>query len=123
MSTAIEKQIQPADDHILAVPLEKVTKTQGGIFLPDVAQNNKHKLRPWKALAVGPGKVAENGQRLPMPVREGDVFLAMPFTGHQMDAYDMGELYDGEARLMTAPDVKAIVEGAKSSKKKIPGDV
>ena len=69
-------KIQPLGDRVVVKPLDKEEKTKGGIFLPDTA---KEKPQEGKVLAVGPGKMSDEGKRLPMdvaaeviPIRGGD---------------------------------------------------
>ena len=65
-------KIQPLGDRVLVKPLEKEEKTKGGIFIPDTA---KEKPQDGKVLAVGPGKMSDEGKRLPMDVAVGDIVI------------------------------------------------
>jgi chaperonin GroES len=64
---------KPLSNHIFIEPLEEEQKTKSGIVLPDTAE--KEKPIKGKVVAIGPGKVNEKGERLPMTVKVGDVVL------------------------------------------------
>lgn len=66
-------KIYPTGDNIVVEALEEETTSDSGIIIPDTA--SKEKPVKGKVLAVGPGKLAENGSRLEMEVKEGDVVL------------------------------------------------
>lgn len=65
--------LQPLNNHIFLEAVEEVKKTKSGIVLPDTAE--KEKPMQGKVVAVGPGKLLENGQRAPMSVKVGDLVL------------------------------------------------
>lgn len=67
------KKLHPMDDRILVEPVEEETATAFGLVLPDTA--SKEKPQKGKVLAVGPGKLSEDGKRLPMTVKAGDMIL------------------------------------------------
>lgn len=100
--------INPTDDRILIRLEERNRVTQGGIQLPDNSVN-KHKPRPYRVVAVGPGKLTDSGARLPMPCKENDVVLVLPFTGDPLDDVEMGAMQDRDLRIVKAEDVKAVV--------------
>jgi chaperonin GroES len=62
--------IKPLGDHVLVKPLEKEKMTKTGIVLPDTVE--KDELEQGEVIAVGPGKILENGHRSPMSVKGGD---------------------------------------------------
>jgi chaperonin GroES len=66
-------KIVPLNDHVVVEALEPETKTESGFIIPDTA--SKEKPMQGKVIAVGPGKMDENGKRLPMDVKEGDKVL------------------------------------------------
>ena len=66
-------QIKPTGDHLVVEPLEENTTSVSGIIIPDSA--SKEKPMRGKVLAVGPGKLLENGSRMEMEVKEGDTVL------------------------------------------------
>lgn len=67
--------LKPLGDRVVIEPTnrEKGGKTAAGIFLPETV--NKERPEQGKIVAVGPGKVTEDGKRLPMNVKTGDVVL------------------------------------------------
>lgn len=67
------KRLRPMDDRILVEPMEEETATSFGLVLPDTA--SKEKPQKGKVVAVGPGKLNDEGKRVPMTVKAGDVVL------------------------------------------------
>ncbi|MEI7477072.1 MAG: co-chaperone GroES [bacterium] len=74
----------PIEDHILIEPIEAEMTTKSGIVLTDA---NKEKPSRGRVIAVGAGKILENGQRAPMDVKEGDV---VHFTKYAPDELEVG---------------------------------
>lgn len=70
---AFLKKIKPMDDRVLVEPLEEDVRSPSGIVLPDT--HEKDKPQKGRVLAVGPGKMLENGQRSKMMVKVGDTVL------------------------------------------------
>jgi chaperonin GroES len=75
-------KIEPLDDRVVVKPLEQEGKTAGGIFLPETA---KEKPQQGKIIAVGPGKVLENGDRAPLSVKKGDLVLFAKYGGTEVE--------------------------------------
>lgn len=73
--------LKPLADRIVVEPLEVEEKTASGIVLPDTA---KEKPQQGKVIAVGQGRVKENGERLPMSVSEGDTVLFARYAGTEV---------------------------------------
>jgi chaperonin GroES len=71
-------KIRPLDDRVVVEPLEAEEKTAGGILLPDTA---KEKPQRGRVLAIGPGKLLEDGQRAKMSVTRGDEVLYGRYGG------------------------------------------
>lgn len=67
------KKLKPMDDRILVEPAEEEIATSFGLVLPDTA--SKEKPQKGKVLAVGPGKLTEDGKRVQMTVKPGDTVL------------------------------------------------
>jgi chaperonin GroES len=76
--TGGDGMLRPLGDRIVVKPGKEEEVTRGGIVLPDTA---KKKPREGEVLAVGPGKVLENGQRAPMEVKVGDVVVYSEYGG------------------------------------------
>jgi chaperonin GroES len=70
--------LRPLGDRIVVKPGEEEEVTKGGIVLPDTARK---KPREGEVLAVGPGKLLENGQRAPMEVSVGDTVVYSEYGG------------------------------------------
>lgn len=71
-------KIKPLSDRVVIEPLEAEDKTSGGIYLPDTA---KEKPQIGKVVAIGPGKVSESGEKIPMEVKTGDKVLYGKYSG------------------------------------------
>jgi len=66
-------KIVPTGDNIVVAPVDESSTSASGIIIPDTA--TKEKTVKGTVLAVGPGRMMENGQRAPMDVKEGDTVL------------------------------------------------
>lgn len=95
-------KIRPLADRILVKRLEKPEEeVRGGIIIPDSA---KEKPQECKVVAVGPGRVDDNGKRVPMNVKKGDRILMGKYSGTEVKI-------DGvEHLIMREDDVLAIIE-------------
>ena len=80
--------LKPLADRVLVKVEEEETKTMGGILLPDTAQKKSQK---GVVVAVGSGKMTEEGKRLPLEVKEGDEVLFAKYSGTEIE--DKGENY------------------------------
>ncbi len=74
-------KLQPLADRVLVKPIEKEEKTKSGIYLPDTA---KEKPQEGEILAVGPGKVSEDGTRIPMDLKVGDRVIYAKYGGTEI---------------------------------------
>jgi len=93
--------IKPLGDRIVIELVEKEEKTASGIVLPDSA---KEKPQEGRVVAVGNGKVADNGERIALDVKEGDRVIFSKYAGTEVK-------YDGkEYLILRQDDVLAIVE-------------
>lgn len=92
--------LKPLADRVLVKVEEEETKTMGGILLPDTAQKKSQK---GVVVAVGSGKMTEEGKRLPMEVKEGDEVLFAKYSGTEIE--DKGEKY----LLLSERDILAIL--------------
>jgi len=92
--------IKPLADRVVVKPAEAEEKTSGGIILPDTA---KEKPQEGTIVAVGPGKVSDNGTKVPMEVKTGDKILYGKYSGTEVTI-------DGEEHLiMRESDILAII--------------
>jgi len=72
----------PLEDHILVEPVQEDAMTKSGIILPD---SNKEKPSKGTVIAVGPGKVLENGTRSPMDVTVGQVVYFTKYAPDELE--------------------------------------
>ena len=77
--------LQPLADRLVVKPIEREDVTKGGIFLPDTA---KEKPQEGKVLAVGPGRLTEDGKRIVMDVKVGDIVLYAKYGGTEIKIDD-----------------------------------
>jgi chaperonin GroES len=92
--------VKPLGDKILVKRQEAVSKTSGGIVLPDSA---KEKPKEGKVIALGDGKIMENGEKAKPQVKKGDKVLFTSYAGTEVKV-------DGEEYLlMSQDDILAII--------------
>lgn len=77
--------IRPLHDRVLAKRVEEGEQVRGGIIIPDTA---KEKPQEAEIIAVGPGKVQEDGKRAPMDVKAGDKVLIGKYSGSEIKIDD-----------------------------------
>ena len=94
--------IQPLGDRIVVKPLEAEAKTKGGILLPDTA---KEKPQEGKVVAVGKGKVLDNGTVQAPEVKAGDIVLYGKYSGNEITTKDGEELL-----IMREEDILAVIK-------------
>jgi chaperonin GroES len=95
-------KVKPLGDRILVKRIEEEERTKGGIIIPDTA---KEKPMQGEVIAVGKGKVTEDGKVLPLEVKEGDRILFSKYAGTEVKI-------DGEEHLIMREDeVLGIIEG------------
>ena len=93
--------IKPLEDRIVIRQVDSEEKTASGLYIPDAA---KEKPQEGEVLAVGPGRVDDNGHRVPVDVKVGDHVIFSRYGGTEVK-------YDGEElQILSARDVLAIVE-------------
>jgi len=94
-------KVRPLHDRIIVKRLEEEEKTKGGIIIPDTA---KEKPIEGKVIAVGDGRINENGTKIPLDVKKGDRILFAKYGGTEIKI-------DGEEHLMMKEDdILAIIE-------------
>jgi chaperonin GroES len=94
--------LRPLADRLIVEPIEQEETTASGIILPETA---KEKPQEGKVLAVGPGRKDEEGERIPMDVKEGDRVLYAKYAGTEVKLPD-----DRKVLVLKESDVLAIVE-------------
>jgi chaperonin GroES len=96
----VSVSIKPLEDRILVKPLEAEQTTKSGLVIPDTA---KEKPQEGEVLALGPGRVDDNGNRVPLDISVGDKVVYSKYGGTEVK-------YDGEDYLiLSARDVLAVV--------------
>ena len=95
-------KMQPLGDRVIVRPLEAESKTKGGIILPDSA---KEKPQEGEIVAVGKGKILENGTLHAVEVKVGDRVLYGKYSGNEITTKDGEDLL-----IMREEDILAIIK-------------
>jgi chaperonin GroES len=74
-------KLQPMGDRLVVKPIQSEEKTKSGIYLPDTA---KEKPQEGKVVAVGPGKMNDDGKRIAMDVEVGDIVIYTKYGGSEI---------------------------------------
>jgi chaperonin GroES len=94
-------KIKPLGDRVVVLRIGEEEKTAGGIIIPDTA---KEKPQEGKVVAAGPGKVGEDGKRLPMDIKKGNRVLFGKYAGTEIEI-------DGvEHLIMREEDILGVIE-------------
>lgn len=95
-------RIKPLKDNVIIEPQSPEEVTKSGIVIPDTAEKN----RPEQGVvvAVGPGKISENGDRIPLEVKKGDTVLFTKYGPNEI------EINDKEYLIAKEDDILAILE-------------
>ena len=102
-------KVRPLHDRIIVQRIEEGEQKIGGIIIPDSA---KEKPQQGKVIAVGQGKVKDDGKRQPLDVQDGDTILFGKYSGQEIKL-------DGEEYLIMREDeVLAVLENGEVKKKK-----
>ena len=99
MSTS-NGNIRPLSDRVLVRPTQREETTKSGIVLPDTA---KEKPQRGEVIAVGAGRLNDDGKRQPMDVKAGDVVLFAKYAGTEL------KVDDDEYLILSEKDILAIV--------------
>jgi chaperonin GroES len=94
-------KLRPLHDRILVRRIEEEEKTKGGLIIPDTA---KEKPQEGKVIAVGRGRVAEDGKLRPLDVHKGDRVLFGKYSGTEI------QLEGDEHLIIREDDVLAVLE-------------
>lgn len=94
--------VRPLEDRILIKPLDPETKTASGIFLPESA---KEKPMQGKVVAVGPGKLMDNGERIKPTVKKGDTVVFGKYSGTEVEIKKVTHL------IIRETDLLGLIEG------------
>jgi len=93
-------KVKPLNDRVLVKRMEEAQVTKGGIVIPETA---KEKPIEGVIVAVGPGKMSEQGQRMTLQVKEGDKVLFGKYAGQEI------KVDDEEYLMMREEDILAII--------------
>ena len=78
-------KLEPLADRLVVKPIEREEVTKGGIVLPDTA---KERPQEGKVIAVGPGRLSDDGKRIAMDVKVGDVVMYTKYGGTEIKIDD-----------------------------------
>ncbi len=91
-------KLEPLADRLVVKPIEREEVTRSGIVLPDTA---REKPQEGEVLAVGPGRVSEDGKRIPMDVKVGDIVIYAKYGGTEI------KIDDEELMILRESDILA----------------
>ena len=98
--------LQPLSNWVVVKPIEKEEKTKSGIYLPDTV---KEKPQEGEVLAVGPGRVTDEGKRIEMDVQVGDIVVYTRYGGMEFKM----EYKDEEQEIMILRDTDILAKKTK----------
>lgn len=98
---AVESKVTPLGENILVEPVSEESKTEAGIVLPDTV--DKEKPQKGKVVALGTGKLTEEGKKVPFNVKVGDIVIFKKYSPDEV------EVEDNEYLIMSEDDILAIV--------------
>jgi len=93
------EKLEPLSNRVIVRPIETEEVSKGGIILPDTA---KEKPQEGEIIAVGPGRVTDEGVRIPMEVKVGDRIIFAKYAGTEV------KLNDEKLMIMSESDIMAI---------------
>ncbi len=89
--------VKPLEDRVLIKPLDPETKTSAGIYLPESA---KEKPIQGKVVALGPGKLLDNGERVKPSVKKGDTVVFGKYAGTEIEIKNVKHMIMRESELL-----------------------
>lgn len=96
---ASETKLRPLDDRVIVRVKDEAEQVEGGIVLPESAQK---KPQEGEVLAVGPGRLSDKGERVPVDVKVGDTVVFAKYGGTEI------KLGDDEVLILRADDILAV---------------
>ncbi|RCK79113.1 MAG: Heat shock protein 60 family co-chaperone GroES [Candidatus Ozemobacter sibiricus] len=93
--------LKPLNDRVIVKPKEALEKSKGGVILPDTA--SKEKPIEGKVIAVGPGKMTDNGNRIPLEVKKDQNVIFSKYSGTEIKIDDENYL------ILREEDILAII--------------
>jgi len=100
MATATDLKVKPLADRVVVKPLEEAEQMRGGLYIPDTA---KEKPQQGEVVAVGPGKVGDDGKRVDPELKVGDRVLYGKYSGTEVT------LDDSQYLILRESDVLAVI--------------
>ncbi|MEN3012476.1 MAG: co-chaperone GroES [Dictyoglomus thermophilum] len=94
-------KLRPIGDRVVVKVIEQEEKTKGGIVLPDTA---KEKPQQGKVIAVGTGRILDNGQKVPLEIKEGDRVIFAKYAGTEV------KIEGEEYLILSERDILAVIE-------------
>jgi chaperonin GroES len=85
------------EDRVLVKPLEKETRTESGLYLPE---SSKERPVQGKVVAVGPGKRLDNGKRADLPIKVGDTIVYGKYAGSEVEIKGIEHLILRESEIL-----------------------
>jgi chaperonin GroES len=79
-------KLQPLGDRLVVKPMQKEEITKGGIYLPDTA---KEKPQEGEVVAIGPGRMTDDGKRIPIELKAGDKVIYSKYGGSEIKVDDI----------------------------------
>ena len=101
MATASDLKVKPLADRVLVKPVEEAEQMRGGLYIPDTA---KEKPQQGEIIAVGPGKMTDDGKRVPNELKAGDRVLYGKYSGTEVTVGDEQYL------ILRESDVLAVIK-------------
>ena len=95
-------KLRPLGDHVIVKPLKENEMTKSGIVLPDTV--DKEKPEKGEVIAIGPGKLMENGQRATMSVKVGDKVVFKKYSPDEI------KIDNEEVLVLNESDIIAVIE-------------
>jgi chaperonin GroES len=94
-------KLRPIGDRVVVKVIEQEEKTKGGIVLPDTA---KEKPQQGRVIAVGTGRILDNGQKVPLEIKEGDRVIFAKYAGTEV------KIEGEEYLILSERDILAVIE-------------
>jgi chaperonin GroES len=101
MATKTKVALKPLEDRVVVQASEAEETTASGLVIPDTA---KEKPQQGTVIAVGPGRISDQGERIPLDVKEGDTIVYSKYGGTEI------KLEGEEYLILSARDILAIVD-------------
>ena len=95
--------LRPLGDRVIVKPVTREEKTKAGIYLPDTA--SKEKPMEGTVIAVGPGRLMDDGKRTPVDVKAGDRIVFAKYAGTEFKTEN-----DEEYLIISEKDIMAVIE-------------